>query len=121
MIKLIDYLIFHLDCLYKRMDKFKYKDRGTEKFWLICIIAIFIELNTLSIDNIFFNNFLHQRKYIFWLLLPIIMIIINVLFVKKERFLDYNFKESHKGYLILIVLFTITIVLMIMVKPIKNY
>lgn len=120
MIKFIDYLIFHLDCLYKRMDKFKYKDRGTEKFWLICIITIFIELNTLSIDNIFFNNFLHQRKYLFWLLIPITMIIINVLFVKHERFLEYEFKESYKGYLILFSLLLIMIILMIMVEPIKK-
>ena len=121
MIKIIDYLIFHLDCLYKRMDKFKHKDRGIEKFWLIVIISIFINLNILSIDNIFFENYLHiHYKYIFFLFVPIIMLTINFLFVKQERFLEYGFKESYRGYLLLFVLFVIMIVLMAMVKPIKH-
>lgn len=121
MIKLIDYLIFHLDCLYKRMDKFKYKDRGTEKFWLLIVISSFINLNISSIDNVFFNSFLHRHyKYMFFVLIPITMVLVNVLFVKQERFLDYEFKESYKGYLILFILFVIMISLMIMMEPIKN-
>ena len=28
MVRFIDYLIFHLDCLYRRMDTFKHKSRG---------------------------------------------------------------------------------------------
>lgn len=121
MIKLIDYLIFHLDCLYKRMDKFKHKDRGIEKFWLIVIISSFINLNISSIDNVFLKNYLHIHfKYIFFLLIPIIMILIHFLFIKHERFLDYGFKESYKGYLILLVLFIIMILMMILVKPIKH-
>jgi magnesium-transporting ATPase (P-type) len=103
------------------MDKFKYKDRGTEKFWLIVIITIFINLNILSIDNIFFENYLHiHYKYIFFLFIPIIMLIINFLFIKQERFLEYGFKESYKGYLLLFVLFITMIVLMALVKPIKH-
>ncbi len=66
MIKLIDYVIFHLDCLYKRMDKFKDKDRGFEKFWLVAIISSFINLNISSIDNVLLNNYFHTlNKYFF--------------------------------------------------------
>lgn len=121
MVKYIDYLIFHLDCLYKRMDKFKYKDRGTEKFWLVIIISSFINLSFSSIDNIFFNNYLHlQYKYTFFILIPFIMIVTNLFFIKNERFLKYNFKESHKGYLALFILFLIMVMLMALVKPIKG-
>lgn len=122
MIKFIDYLIFHLDCLYKRMDKFKYKDRGTEKFWLVVVISIFINLNISSIDNVFLGNYLHLRyKYVFFLMIPVVMFLIYYFFVKNERFLEYEFKENYKGYLILIILFIITIILMLMVVPRKNY
>lgn len=120
MIKYIDYLIFHLDCLYKKMDKFKYKQRGTEKFWLIVIISSFINLNFSSIDNIFFGSYLRlQYKYIFFLLIPVVMLIVNLLFIKNERFLDYDFKESYKGYFVLLILFLIMIIFMTLVKPIK--
>lgn len=40
--------------------------------------------------------------------------------VKKERFLEYKFNESYKGYLALLILFAIMIILMIMVKPITH-
>lgn len=104
------------------MDTFKYKDRGTEKFWLVVIVSSFINLNLSSIDNVFLGNYLHINcKYVFLLLIPIIMLLVYFLFVKHERFLDYNFKESYKGYSILIILFIITIVLMLMVVPRKNY
>ncbi|PIF47271.1 hypothetical protein CLU96_4321 [Chryseobacterium sp. 52] len=122
MIKFIDYLIFHLECLYKRMDKFKYKDRGTEKFWLVVVISIFINLNTSSIDNVCLGNYLHiHHKYIFFLMIPIVMILVYYFFIKNERFLEYEFKESYKGYLVLFILFVITIILMFMVVPRKNY
>ncbi|MEC5173873.1 hypothetical protein QF024_002584 [Chryseobacterium nepalense] len=121
MIKLIDYLIFHLDCLYKRMDKFKYKDRGTEKFWLCVVMSIFVGLSLSSVDNVFLNNYLRSiNKYIFFLLYPIQLLFYYYFFIKNERFLEYGFKESYKGYLILLILFVIMIVLMAMVEPIKK-
>ncbi|OJX28474.1 MAG: hypothetical protein BGO86_07645 [Chryseobacterium sp. 36-9] len=104
------------------MDRFKYKDRGTEKFWLIVIVSSFINLNLSSIDNVFLGNYLHIHfKYIFFLLIPIIMFLVHYLFVKNERFLEYGFKESYKGYMILFLLFVLMIVLMAMVVPRKNY
>ncbi|WP_343664796.1 hypothetical protein [Chryseobacterium mucoviscidosis] len=121
MIKLIDYVIFHLDCLYKKMDKFKYKDRGFEKFWLVAVISSFINLNVSSIDNVFLNNYFHTlNKYIFLFIIPIIMYFVYYFFVKNERFLEYGFKESKKGYLILIILFVIMIILMAMVEPVRH-
>lgn len=103
------------------MDRFKDKDRGIEKFWLVVIISIFINLNFSSIDNIFFNNYFHLlNKYIFLLMIPIVMSFVYYFFVKDERFLEYKFKENYKGYLALFILFVIMIILMIMVKPIKH-
>jgi|GEM_PF-2747376 len=120
MIKIIDYLIFHLDCLYKRMDKFKYKDRGTEKFWLCVIMSMFTGLVLSSVDSIFFNNYLFLfNKYIYFLLYPILLLFFYYFFIKNERFLEYEFKESYKGYLLLFLLFIVMIVLMAMVKPMK--
>lgn len=121
MVKTIDYLIFHLNCLYKRMDRFKDKDKGIEKFWLVAVISIFINLNFSSIDNIFFNNYFHiLNKYIFLLIIPLIMSFVYYFFVKNERFSEYEFKESYKGYFALFILFLIMIILMIMVEPIKR-
>ena len=102
------------------MDTFKHKSRGLEKFWLICVITIFLELVMLSISNIFFDSIIQKNKYSIWLLIPIVMIMVNLLFIKSERFLEYGFTESYKGYLILIVLFLMMIYLMIQVKPISS-
>lgn len=121
MIKLIDYLIFHLDCLYKRMDSFKHKDRIREKIWLAGVITIFFQLNFSSIDKVFLNRYFTDINYYFFHIVPFfIMIIVYYFFVKKERFLGYGFKESYKGYVALFILFIIMIILMIMVKPITH-
>ena len=102
-------------------SKFKDKDKGIEKFWLVVIMSIFINLNLSSIDNVLFNNYFYLlNKYIFLLIIPVIMSFIYYFFVKNERFLEYEFKESNKGYFTLFILFVIMIILMIMVKPIKH-
>ncbi len=121
MIKYIDYLIFHLDCLYKKMDKFKYKDRGTEKFWLSIVSSIFLGMIFSSLDNILFNNYFYKlSKYSFHLFGLFSLCFIYFFFIKNERFLDYDFKESYKGYVSLLILFIIMIMLMAMVQPIKQ-
>ena len=121
MVRFIDYLIFHLDCLYRRMDTFKHKSRGLEKLWLCVIISMFIGMCLSSIDNIFMNKFLlSQSRYFFFILYPFLLLIIYILFVKNERFLEHGFKESYKGYLSLIILFLIMIYLMGQVKPNKQ-
>lgn len=56
----------------------------------------------------------------FLLMIPFIMSFVYYLLVKKERFLEYKFNESSKGYLALFILFAIMIILMIMVKPITH-
>lgn len=118
MIKLIDYLIFHLDCLYKRMDSFKHKNRGVEKLWLCVIMSMFIGLCVSSLDTILFDNYLKSiSKYIFYILYPLQLVVYYYLFVKDERFLEYGFKENYKGYLILFFLFLLMIFLMLQVKP----
>lgn len=104
------------------MNTFKTEDIGYEKFWLAGAITIFLELNLSSIDNVFFGNYLHiHYKYIFILIIPIFMFIVYYALINNESYLDYDFKESYKGYSILIILFIITIVLMLMVVPRKNY
>ena len=102
------------------MDRFKDKDRGIEKFWLCVIMSIFIGMCLSSLDNILFNNYLKSiTKYIFFIFYPVQLVIYYYSFVKDERFLKYEFKESYKGYLALFILFVIMIILMIMVKPMK--
>ena len=120
--KFIFYLIFHLRLLFLKMNTFKTEDVGYEKFWLAGAMTIFIELNFSSIDNMFFGNYLHiHHKYIFILIIPIIMFVVYYLLINRQIYLEYNFKESYKGYLGLFILFIITIVLMFMVIPRKNY
>ncbi len=104
------------------MNRFKTEDIGYEKFWLAGVITIFLELNFSSIDNIFLGNYLHIHYYfLFILIIPIFMFIIYYLLINKQTYLDLNFKESYKGYLGLLLLFVITIILMLMVVPRKNY
>jgi len=97
MIKFIDYLIFHLDCLYKRMDSFKHKSRGVEKLWLCVIMSMFIGLCISSLDNILLNNYLKSIcRYFFYILYPLQLVIYYYLFVKEERFLEYGFNNPVK-------------------------
>ena len=120
--KLIFYLIFHLRLLFRKMNTFKTEDIGYEKFWLAGAVTIFLELNFSSIDNVFFDNYLHiYHKYIFILIIPIFMFFVYYFLINKQAYLDYNFKESYKGYLVLFILFILTVVLMFMVVPRKNY
>lgn len=104
------------------MNTFKTEDIGYEKFWLAGAITIFLELNFSSIDNVFFGNYLHiNYRSIFILIIPIFMFGVYYLLINKQKYLGYNFKESYKGYLVLFILFVLTVVLMFMVVPRKNY
>lgn len=49
------------------MDRFKDKDKNVEKFWLVVVISVFINLNFSSIDNIFFQKLFSytQQIYVF--------------------------------------------------------
>ncbi len=101
------------------MDTFKDRSRSIEKLWLCVILSIFITLMLSSIDNIFLNNNLISiNEYIFFILYPILLVLNYYLFIKSERFLDYGFRESFIGYLIIFLLIIIMIFLMLQVEPI---
>lgn len=119
--KIIFYLIFHLRLVFQKMNTFKTEDVGYEKFWLAGVISLFINLNWSSIDKVFFNGYIsNSYHYFFHISGFVILFFIYQLFIKREVYLEYDFKKSYKGYLTLLILFLATIILMIMVKPMKN-